>query len=667
MIALVKATKPAYAGVGVIVPAPHRTMASWFRTEFRTDYGKAFNEMEVPWVTAPHGPCDAIDNPQYNILWLQWAARMFKTTFAQGVMMRFADEDPCGMMYAAPDELLCKQIFGRFWKMLEQSPRLRDQVPHENRQAKTHIKLHWCEIYGTWARGKSRLADKSIRIGHAGEIDKWEMQSTDTEGDPLVRFIKRGAEYADAKFILESTPSQKGHSRVERGRLRSTNHQFQVPCPHCAKFQRLIFGDGKLPRGIFWEKSAAGKNDPEIARKTAYYVCQHCQGQISDLHRPTMMNAGIWVPEGVTVDHDRAMRAREYPQFDTSYFRGEPRRNGKEYSSQISVFYALFSGWGQIAYDFLIKKSKRTELRQWWNEDAAMTWSEASTRKTWEELYDKWVTEDDRLIVPEGFSLLTAAFDKQFDGTFPYVVEAWNHLRQCRTIDYGYAHDEAEIESILTGEYKHEDGGPPLMIERALIDSGFRPKGVVTFCKRMQAAKVRVWPCKGSSRPLGLPWKLTKVKADQRKRKQRKAPPSEEKMQGEYSLVLVDSITTQDWIEDQISTLHMNDPEGYGIFMDAPEVHQDFLEQLLNDVAEDKPDSSGIPKRNWVKMHPETPNDYRDVRRYSYVAMMFATRNQPPKTRKQLVDGRVAAPRPKTREAKPFIRRPSSTFFGRRK
>lgn len=60
------------------------TAADWLRLHFYDHTGRAFDENTVPWVTAPQGPCWAYDSPQFRTLWLQWAARMFKTNFGLG-------------------------------------------------------------------------------------------------------------------------------------------------------------------------------------------------------------------------------------------------------------------------------------------------------------------------------------------------------------------------------------------------------------------------------------------------------------------------------------------------------------------------------------------------------------------------------------------------------
>lgn len=596
---------------GVLCLSDRLPTAQWFREYYYTHDGRPFDEFTVPWVTAPGGPCEAADDPQYRFIWLQWAARMFKTSFGQGVQMMHADRDPCPMMFATVDETLCKGIFGRFWKMAEHSPALRHRIPPERLRSRTHMRFDSCEVYGAWVRGASRLADKSVRVGHGNEIDKWEHETTSTEGDPLPRFIKRGDEFADAKFILESTPSERRRSRVEAGRLRSTNHRYCVPCPHCAKFAPLVKGDGVEPPGLFWERDANGKNDPDLARKTCRYVCGYCKRDILDVHRPEMMNRGVWVPEGCEVDHDRAMRARELGPHDKSWLRGDPTRQGRDYGSQISSLYGLFQGWGDFAAGFLNAKQRNQQtLRQFINEDMAETWEPAERRETWEQIGTRIIEpEIPRGVVPDGFSFVTMGCDKQKEH-YVYVVAAWGPGLRCHVLDYGTPEDETDLLTVCKEAWSHIDGGDRLKTKAALLDSGFHPRDVAQMVRRFRAQSVPLWLCRGSSTKLEGVFKI----AQQGKRSY---------MPG-LTVVWVDSSSTQDWMDGAISAKDEEKP--LSLFAGSLFEHEDFIAQILNDAEVEKLDARNNATVGWNRINENVPNDYRDAMRYAYAAAVMLTR-----------------------------------------
>lgn len=578
---------------------PIESAADWIRMYFYSHTGEAFSEQQSPWVTAPQGPCWAYDSIQFRTIWLQWAARMFKTNFTLAMLQRSMDQRPEETMFATPDETNCKSVFGRFWKMIEHCPRLRHQAPKPIRQSKTQIKLQRSVCHGAWPRGKSRLADKSIRVGVGNEIDKWAVESTSTEGDPIQRFRKRGAEYPDRKFILESTPSIRGRSAVESGRMQSTNHRYHVPCPHCFKFQTLEFGDGSKPGMIHYEKMPNGQSERGLARRTAHYVCLHCEGRIEDIHRPWMINKGVWVPKGCEVDHQKAMEARTLAPDDYSWLIGKPLNWGSDYGCQISVFYALFHGWGDIVDDFLSKCKKPRDLQQWVNEDKGETWEAKRTRTTPEIVGERLRTPIDAGVVPPGVKFLTCTIDRQAaDGGFvKWVVIAHGHSDQAILIDYGFGDSLAAIwDPVVRRQYRRLDGMTPMTPVLSAADSGWDTKGTYDFCN----AHTGIFACKGEGEMGGKPYRLGEIE------------------RGDNEGQLLFGVNTDFWETDLQARLDERLPGEPGSFSLCIEASHDmdFLNELCNGSLADKFDARGNAKLFWQKKDENAPNDFRDAIRY---------------------------------------------------
>ena len=601
--------------------------ADWLRSYFYTHTGEAFSEQQCPWVTAPQGPCWAYDSIQFRTLWLQWAARMFKTNFGLAMLQKSMDQRPEETMFATPDETNCKQVFARLWKMIEHCPRIRDQAPISIRQSKTQIKLRRSNCHGAWPRGKSRLADKSIRMGHGNEIDKWFSESTSTEGDPIDRFMKRGAEYPDRKFLLESTPSVTGRSAIESGRLQSTNHKYHVPCPHCFKFQTIEFGDGKSAGGIHYERPEAGGIDRDLARRTAHYVCLYCEGRIDDIHRPGMMNLGVWVPAGCTVDHERAMSARDLPPDDMSWLIGTPLNWGSDYGSQLSVFYALFHGWGDMIDGFLSKYKSPKKLQQWINEDKGETWEVRRSKSTPEKVAQRIKSTVPRRVLPDWCRMVTVTIDQQeADGGFRlWVVLAHGIEQQAHVVDYGMSLTLADVwSSVIQSHYQHADGGSACAPHAASVDSGWDTKATYDFCN----LHAGMMPCKGSSTDLGgRPYKASPVES------------------GEYTGQELFTVNTDYWETDLQSRLDDREPGEPGSLSVCAGAEHDmeFIVQLCNGMIADRVDNRGNAKLLWVKKDDGQPNDFRDAVRYGIaLARAYAEENGG-------YPSRIASPiRPKT-------------------
>jgi hypothetical protein len=148
-----------------------------------------------------------------------------------------------------------------------------------------------------------------------------------------------------------------------------------------------------------------------------------------------------------------------------------------------------------------------------------------------------------------------------------------------------------------------------MSISLALIDSGYRPKGVGEFCR---ARPNRLLPCKGSSSKLGTVYRMSQ-------QGRHSAMPGQR-------LVLIDTDETQDWIEGQLYTLTAGDSGSMTVYEAPHESHQDYCEQLLNDAPVDSLDQTNNLREKWIRVDRSIPNDYRDCRRYAFVAMWIATR-----------------------------------------
>ncbi len=90
------------------------------------------------------------------------------------------------------------------------------------------------------------------------------------------------------------------------------------------------------------------------------------------------------------------------------------------------------------------------------------------------------------------------------------------------------------------------------------------------------------------------------------------------------TLIFVDTIRTQLWLENQIT----NAAGTYSVYSSSTLDHQDFCEQLLNDASDGKPGKDGKVRESWEKIRDGIPNDLRDCRRYAHVAKLIATRGR---------------------------------------
>ena len=644
----------------------------WFIKYARNTDGRPYSHSLFPHLGAPGGPSCAMDDPSVRRVWLQFASRLGKTYFGQCCAMKKADTNPGPMMLASSVEKTAVEVTERTYKIFENSPRVAWQLRASHRRKQSRMDFDACQCMVAWSRSVSTLADKEVEFGHANEIDKWEHTSTSREAHPLKLFADRFKNRPHFKNILESTPSVRGNSQVESGRLGSTNCQLYVPCPHCVKYQTLKMKDDDGNYLLKWEKLENGKQDKDLARKTAYYECIHCKKRIEDHHRPQMMRLGVWCPEGARIRHKEAYRvasehyASTIPDLESksedmlfppetfewegwseaTWIMDNPVRDSVDAGYQLSSLYALSLTWGDIAAEFINCKDKPQELRNFINQWLAETWEHIRRKTTWEQLGIKIINNDaPRTMVPDWASTLVVGIDRQSeDGSrFPWVVDAYGVTNSVHTVAYGEAKGFDELlQKVLMKSWPRMDGNTSMSIRFGLIDSGYRPDGVYEFCGRCHSQKFNLWPVKGSSTALISDYQQTVL--------------GENTSMPNMTLILADTIRSQLWMESQI----YEEGSGYSLCAGSLLDHQDFLEQILNDAPVEKLDPSNNIRQGWERVNTGIPNDFRDCRRYAYVAKLIVSggRDLPPPPQRPQTNVQVAEPKKKSAVISPGVSRP---------
>jgi len=596
----------------------------WCQERAVTDRGRPYDHSAYPHLGAPGGPCDANDDTRVRVIAMQFGVRLGKTFFGQVTGLKEADNDPCPQMFVSSREKLALEVIQRTYEMAEKAPRLRGLLLKPPRLRKRDMmEFRGSKMFVGWARSASTLADKNIKRGHGNEIDKWDDFSTSKEGDSLDLFLDRFNDYrAVRKVILEGTPTIKGRSRIERFRYNGWNCSYFVPCPKCRRYQVLEIGTPETPHGVKWQKGPTGKSDPDVAWRTAWYQCRHCDEKIKSDQRGWMMRRGVWAPEGCTVQDKSALAIAEGRKpyewkgwKRCEWVEGEPRRDAEIASYHLATLAALsIPDWGDFAREVVNAKGRPQAVKrlrnQWW----ADTWQADRAQTTWQELGGRIIRPDlQRGIAPAGCRLLTCGIDKQGDH-YVYVVEAWSVDRSSHTVAYGTCKDLETLEkSALIPSYPTADGRS-LRIRMHLIDSGFRTKEVYLYVRQARRRNLPILPCKGSSSPLD-------TFVVRRKLGKRTSAPGQ-------IVVMVDPNSTQDWVDRALHILRPGDAESTTLFAGSSDEHQEHLAQLLNETTSSRLNKYNRVTETWRRMDEDIPNDYRDAKRYALGAMMLVTKGE---------------------------------------
>lgn len=630
-----------------------------------------------------------------------FGSRAAKTTFCLGAMLFTSHTAPAPMMLtSATRDMVTDTVSERTWKMADAAG-VFGTLPPERRRSKRRMRLPGCVWNTGWAENARTLADKTAKILHKGEVDKWRWLRGTKEADPFNLADERAKEWPDRKILNESTPATAGVSHIEAAFLRGWGCYYFVPCPLCGKYQQINLGKGG-PGGIRFEKEE-GRRNAMLAYRTACYICRFCEGSIGEDARPKMMRRGVWVPAGCDVDHDGATalfhrvpdgvthhredlpaKKRKYRWEgweNASWVRGKPTRGGTIASYQLSTLYSLMVGWNDVAKAWIEAQQKPGGLQNFVNSWLGETWRDPRKHnQEWEALGRKLIWKVPHGKVPADCSMITVGIDRQADHLV-FVVLAFAPGRKPAVIDYGELPTLEDAKRLLLSNYPHEDGGPGVAIARAFIDVGFHPSDEtgttvhqwirdVQAEARRQALQLVIKACRGANHPLG--------------RMLKEAPMKEGHAPG-AALVEVDHPHTQDWInmllhgrpslgvdaaKPQGETPPPVDEVLLRIFNGSIDEHEDFLKQIVNDGPEDEVEKrTNNVKRVWKRLDEGVPNDYRDGTRYALAAFWQQIRNGLVPTRAQRVhEQQAVVVRPRTESGGRFTSPTGQRFFvGNRK
>lgn len=320
------------------------------------------------------------------------------------------------------------------------------------------------------ANSPSGFRSRSIRFLFLDDVDGFE-HDVGTEGDPVDLAKKRANTYGASKKIFEcSTPTVKGISRIEKSFEESDQRYYNVPCPHCGIFQRLIWGGTGFDYGIKFER-----NDEGLVID-CWYVCRECRKRIGENEKTKMLDAGKWVATKP----------------------GRPKAG-----FHLSALYSPLGwvSWAEIAQEFLDVKGNAERLKTWTNTVLGETFEEKGSQPDWVALKNR--SEPYKVLeVPSGGLLLTAGVDVQ-QNRLAVAVKAYGEGEESWLIYWVELYGDPtsdeiweQLDGLLNRSYRHKSGAE-LQIAAMAVDAGYKTQEVLNYC-RLRAPKAMA--TKGSSK-----------------------------------------------------------------------------------------------------------------------------------------------------------------------
>lgn len=460
-------------------PPEKYTPSDWADRRFVLPVGSNAEPGKFRFSRTPYlrGIVDAVVEPGVEDIIFVKPTRVGGTTAGQILLGYWIDNDAGPCLTVMPSEAACEQeIKERVRPMLQSCPSLTQHLspnPHDN--TLSTIKLDVMTLYFGWAGSPQSLASNTCRYARFDEVDKYP-PFAGREADPISLGKERTATYQHRKrHYITSTPTTADGAIWRLFETCGDRRHFEVPCPHCGKYQRLTWPRVKWPKLDISDKIKFGD---EIERAgLAWYECQFCDGRIEESHKPKMLERGCWVSEGQHVAEDGTLI-------------GE-RHHSKRIGFHLSSLYSPWRKWAEMAGEFIRAAGDIGATMNFYNSRLAEPFQVQVSKREPHIIRDKAEAAEKlgeagrERIVPTWAVLLIATADVQKDHCY-WQVDAWGYEMRSKRVAIGIA-------STLEEAYRHvfspsvpfaSEGGGQVFVSELIVDSGFRKDEVTEFARR---------------------------------------------------------------------------------------------------------------------------------------------------------------------------------------
>ncbi|SAL03144.1 Phage terminase GpA [Caballeronia fortuita] len=432
-----------------LIPPADMLPSEWASKNIQIPIGNAVPG-PINFDNAPYqrGMVNSVVEPGIKRVTFMTGAQLGKTTTQQVITGFFVDHDPRSQIFVMPTQNDVHTFQETKLKpMLEANPRItRKMAKSRGRDGVNNSRM--ISFVGgfllfSWAGSPRTLRGRSAPITQADEIDGMEM--LEGEGDPLELLDQRASTFGDlAVNTASSTPTVKGHSRIEKRFEDGDQRRYYVPCPDCGEGQYLKWSQ------VSWEgrDNPEGEQDPDSAR----YICEHCGSAWSD---------------GDRIAAIRGAEAKGFGWKAAKPFKGHASFHAPE---MLSTFRRL----RDIVQSYLNKLSAG-DLQSFVNVSLGETFEETAEKADPDSLYAR--REEYTHPVPMRGLYLTAGVDMQPDRLEVEIV-AWGLFEESFSVAYRVLYGDPDgsdvwndLDDLLAEEFDHESGAA-LSIQATCLDTG---------------------------------------------------------------------------------------------------------------------------------------------------------------------------------------------------
>lgn len=404
------------------------------------------------------------------------AAQSGKTDNILDIIGARLDQRPTPILYAGPSaEFVRDQFEPRLMDLLDQAETLKCKVARGKRMKKNLKVVAGVKVRLGSAGSSTSLKSDPFGLGIVDEYDEM-MGNIKGQGDPLGLVEARGETYADFVTAVVSTPSigvvetevdpvsgLKLWKRTDPDQIASpiwklwqdgTRHHFAWPCPCC--------GEYFVPR---FENLHIGKGwTPAQARREAFVSCPKCGGVITDDDKPAMIEQGVQIAPGQTIEEARI---------------GANEPDNSTWSCWTSGLCSPFVTFGERAEAYLdaLQSGDPNKIQTIINSRFGECYNPAMNADApeWETIL-KHALPYQRGEVPAGGLRVLMGVDVQANCLY-YVIRAFGGRGTSWLIDFGQLYGSTAEDGIWAdlADLMLTPLAGGLHIEKCFVDAGFRP------------------------------------------------------------------------------------------------------------------------------------------------------------------------------------------------
>jgi phage terminase large subunit GpA-like protein len=421
------------------------------------------------------GPLLALQDIFVEQIVLLWGRQLAKSTTVYSFVCYIVAQDPGPATFLLPTRDKAKEIQEtKLDPIFRACQEVMNRMP-ENPDDYTKLRMNFqtMVLAMAWAGSDTQTTTRSNRYLLVDEADEIKKQVGESAIDPIKGIRQTMTTFTNRKEIDSGTPTTPEGNIWQELKSCQLVFEYWIPCPHCGARQLL-----------YWENVKFGDNhDPIVVEEIAYYECEVCQRQISNLDKLRMLAKGEWRARTTPDPCDQVMKNVRAKEEETiSLDAALKTKRVKKIGFHLPKWYSPFSGgtFGVIAKEFLDANKALKEgddfapMRNWRIYNAARPWEEVAISETETELMKNRIDLPPP-VCPKGTIALTCGVDAG-QGGFWFAVMAWKRDYSAHLVHYGWlagGYETSDLEQLIgSWVYEVDQEERQLRIWRIGLDTG---------------------------------------------------------------------------------------------------------------------------------------------------------------------------------------------------